>query len=481
MAISRRGIWPAVGAWLVFMASAGTLIATLVARAPLLPMHELREYHLLDELRAYHFFDLKVYRRAASIVSQGRPLYATKLRHGLGFTYPPIAVLMFLSLRWLSVRGDELAVTIVNIALLAVIAHAALRLQRPRAQREGVQSRDARRRWRLIAAGWLAAAAALWVEPVMTTLGYGQIDLLITALVVVDLVYGRSSRAGGLGIGLAAALKLTPLVFIPYLVLTGRTRMAGRALAAFALSIAVALVVLPGDAWTYWFGGKFTDVSRVTGGTPLAGSGAANQSLRGTVLRIFAGTPHVTVIWLVACLVVGGIGLLLGVRAARRGDEAWGFTLIALTGLLVSPVSWTHHWTIAVAGVIALVGSRGRPVVTVLRAIAVTAFGLGASAIWLVIALGPGRHPGTVNLLLGNLYVFAGLGAIVTAAGIELRRSVHRRATGGRRTGVIAPLPAARRPALAPTPLVAAPGHSGDTVRAITTSQGFASDRQSLR
>ena len=313
-------------------------------------MHELREYHLLDELRAYHFFDLKVYRRAAAIVSHGRPLYATKLRHGLGFTYPPIAVLMFLSLRWLSVRGDELAVTIVNIALLAVIAHAALRLQRPRAQREGVRSRDARRRWRLIAAGWLAAAAALWVEPVMTTLGYGQIDLLITALVVVDLVYGRSSRAGGLGIGLAAALKLTPLVFIPYLVLTGRTRMAGRALAAFALSIAVALVVLPGDAWTYWFGGKFTDVSRVTGGTPLAGSGAANQSLRGTVLRIFAGTPHVTVIWLVACLIVGGIGLLLGVRAARRGDEAWGFTLIALTGLLISPVSWTHHWTIAVRG-----------------------------------------------------------------------------------------------------------------------------------
>ncbi len=478
MAISKRGIWPAVGAWLVFTASAGTLIATLVARAPLLPMHELREYHLLDEFRVYHFFDLKVYRRAAAIVSHGRPLYATRLKHGLGFTYPPIAVMMFLCLRWLSVRGDELAVTIVNVALLAVIAHAALRLRRPH---EDVRRRDARRRWRLIAAGWLAAAAALWAEPVMTTLGYGQIDLLITALVVVDLVYGRGSRAGGLGIGLAAALKLTPLVFIPYLVLTGRTRMAGRALAAFALSIAVALVVLPGDAWTYWFSGKFADVSRVTGRNPLAGSGAANQSLRGTVLRIFAGTPHVSLIWLVACLTVGGIGLLLGVRAARRGDEAWGFTLIAVTGLLISPVSWTHHWTIAVAGAIALVGSQSRPVVTALRAIAATAFGVGASAIWLVIALGPGRHPGTTNLLLGNLYVFTGLGAIATAAALELRQSVRRRARRGRRAGVLAPLPAARRPALASTTLVAAPGHSGETVRAITTSQQLPSDRQSLR
>src|SRR5579875_1516503 len=104
MAISKRELWPAAGALLLFMASAATLSATLLTSAPILPLHQFHEHHLLGELRDYRFFDLKVYRRAAVIAGHGRPLYATKLRHGLGFTYPPMAVLMFLCLRWLPLR-----------------------------------------------------------------------------------------------------------------------------------------------------------------------------------------------------------------------------------------------------------------------------------------------------------------------------------------------------------------------------------------
>jgi alpha-1,2-mannosyltransferase len=480
--ISKKELWPAWGSLLLFVASAVTLATTLMARTPALPMHELREYHLFDELHGYHFFDLRVYRRAAEVVGNHRPLYATKLRHGLGFTYPPVAVLMFLSLRWLPIHGDELAVTIINIALVAVVAHTALRLRRPSGAADPMLLHRARLPRSRVAAGWLAAAAILWVEPITTTLGYGQIDLLITALVIVDLVYGSRSRAGGLGIGVAAALKLTPLIFIPYLLLTGRSRMATRALAAFALSVAVAFAAVPGDASTYWLGGKFMDVSRVTGGNRLAGSGAANQSLRGTVLRIFSGTPHLTLIWLLACLIVGSLGLLLAITAARRGDEAWGFMLTALTGLLISPVSWTHHWTIAVAGVIALIGVRGRPVLSWFRAAIAIAFGLVTPAIWLIIALGPGSHPGTSALLLGNLYVIAGMGVIVAAAVLELQHATHRRARAVRRPSFAPLVPAGRTPKLAPTPLIAAaPGHPGDSVRAITTSQALAPDRQSLR
>ncbi len=298
MPITKRELWPAWGSLLVFIASAVTLAATLLARAPVPPVHELRDYRMFAELREYHFFDLSVYRRAAELVSHHRPLYATRLKHGLGFTYPPIAVLLFMSLRWLPFRSDELAVTIVNLGLVVVIAHTALRLRRSWAGRwagpswagpswagrwagpswaSSGRARRGRQQPGRITAGWVAAAAVLWVEPVTTTLGYGQIDLLITALVVVDLAYGDRSRAGGLGIGMAAALKLTPLIFLPYLVLTGRGRMATRALAGFLLSIGLAFVTVPGDASAYWMGGKFLDVSRVTGGSPLAGSGAANQ------------------------------------------------------------------------------------------------------------------------------------------------------------------------------------------------------------
>lgn len=493
MPISKRELWPALGAALMFAASAATLAVTLLARMPLLPVHELREYNLFEGLRDYHFFDLNVYRRAAGVVRDGGSLYTVRLSRGLGFTYPPVAALLFLPLRWLSVSGDRLAVTVTNIALMVVIAAAALRLPRTRQWRgggghraralrgRGAGARGASHNGRHIAAALLAAAVALWVEPISTALGYGQIDLLITALVVVDLVYGRRSRAGGLGIGLAAALKLTPLVFIPYLALTGRGRMATRALAVFALSIAIAFAAVPGDAWTYWFGGKFMDVSRVTGGNHLAGSGAANQSLRGTLLRIFPHAPHLTVIWLLTALIVGCLGLLLAVRAARRGDQAWGFMLTALTGLLISPVSWTHHWTIAAAGVIALIRISGRPVITALRATVAAVFGLGASAIWVIIDLGPGSHPGIAALLLGNLYVLTGLGAIATAAAAEFRHARRRRAPIEGRTIVTPFVPVGHRPTLAPTRFVAAtPGYHGDSVRGITTSQALAPDRQSL-
>ena len=482
MAISKRELWPATGAWLVFMASAATLTATLLTRAPILPLHQFHEYHLLGQLRDYHFFDLKVYRRAAVIMSHGRPLYATKLRHGFGFTYPPMAVLMFLALRWLPIRADETAVTIINVVLVAVIAHVALRLPRPGSDRYGAPRRVAGHRPGLIAAGWLIAALAVWVEPILTTFGYGQIDLLISACVVVDLVYGKRSRAGGIGIGLAAALKLTPLVFIPYLALTGRGRMAMRALIVFVLAAGASLVAVPGDTLTYWFGGKFMDVTRVTGARHLAGSGAANQSLRGALLRILPDTSHLTIFWVLGCLIVGGVALLLAVRAARRGDEAWGFLLTGLAGLLVCPVSWTHHWTIAVAGVIARLGARRRPAWRAVQSLAAVAFVLGSTAIWVVIRLGPGRHAGVTALWLGNLYVLTGLGLIATAAVIDLRHAAGRRARARRPLNFVQLRPGHRQP-LAPTPTLVSvtPGHPGDSVRAMTTSQARAPDRQSRR
>jgi alpha-1,2-mannosyltransferase len=399
----------------VFLASATTLAAGAAEMAPL---------PLLHPLRAYAFFDLRIYRDATRIVSTGRPLYTTRLKHGLGFTYPPFAVLVMLPLRWFSVFRDEVAATFANIALVAVAARAAVRLRAPA---------DGRAR-----AGWLAAAIALWAEPVVSAVGYGQIDLLITALVLADLAYGRHSRAGGMGIGLAAALKLTPLIFIPYLLPTGRRRMAGRAAATFALSIVVAFIALPRDAARYW-GGTVFDFSRVTGRHHLSGSGPMNQSLRGALLRLLPGISHVGMIWLPACLLVGCLGLLLATRAARRGDGLYGFLLTAITGLLISPVSWTHHWAIVVPGVLAIITSINRPGTRRLLTALAVELGMGTSAIWLVIETEPvGVHLDTGGLLLANVYVLAGLGMIAGAAAMELQR-------------VIAPLlPRARRSAQQP-------------------------------
>jgi alpha-1,2-mannosyltransferase len=400
-----RAWWPR----LVFMASATTLAA---GAAQLLPLP------LLHPLREYDFFDLRVYRDATRIVGSGRPLYRAHLRRGLGFTYPPFAVLAMLPLSWLSLFHAEEAVTIGNIVLVAVAAHAAVRLGAPSSGRAR--------------AGWIAAAVALWAEPIVSTIGYGQIDLLIAALVIADLAYGRNSRAGGIGIGLAAALKLTPLIFIPYLLFTRRGRMAGRATATFALSILAAFIALPRDASGYW-GGAVFDVSRVTGRHHLSGGGPANQSLRGALLRFFPDMSHVSAIWLPCCLLVACLGLLLAIRVTRRGNESHGFLLTAITGLLISPVSWTHHWAIVVPVVLAMVTSvDDRATRWLLIAIAVE-IAVASSAIWLVIENDPiGTRLGTGGLLLANVYVLAGLAVVAAAAVGELQRAVTNRRSRGR-------------------------------------------------
>jgi alpha-1,2-mannosyltransferase len=408
--IFESELWRAWWPRLVFMASATTLAAGAAQMLPLPLLHPLREYD---------FFDLRVYRDATRVVSSGRPLYRAHLKRGLGFTYPPFAVLAMLPLRWLSLFHAEEVVTFGNILLVAVAAHAAVRLSSP----SGGRAR----------AGWVAAAVALWAEPIVSTIGYGQIDLLIAALVLVDLAYGRNSRAGGIGIGLAAALKLTPLIFIPYLLFTRRGRPAGRAMATFALSILAAFIALPRDAGEYW-GGAVFDVSRVTGHHHLSGGGPANQSLRGALLRFFPDMSHVSAIWLPCCLFLACLGLLLAVRVARRGNESYGFLLIAITGLLISPVSWTHHWAIVVPAVLAMVTSTDdRGTRWLLTAMAIE-IAVASSAIWFVIDNDPvGTRLGTGGLLLANLYVLAGLAVLATAAMGELQRAVANRRSRGRR------------------------------------------------
>jgi hypothetical protein len=93
----------------------------------------------------------------------------------------------------------------------------------------------------------LAAAGALWLEPITATLGYGQINLVIALLIVGDLRRRDTARSKGALIGIAAGLKLTPLIFVPYLLFSRRARPAFVALGTFAAIIAVAYAALPCD------------------------------------------------------------------------------------------------------------------------------------------------------------------------------------------------------------------------------------------
>ena len=279
------------------------------------------------------------------------------------------------------------------------------------------------RRSARVAATLATASVTLWLAPVVQTLWLGQINLILMFVIVADLCLPDTSRFKGVGVGLAAGLKLVPLIFIPYLLLTRRFRAMSNSLVAFALTIAISLVLLPSQSEAFWFDGLFLD-SRRSGNIAYVG----NQSLHGTLARLMgvqsAGRPY----WLALSVIIGVTGLLLAAWAARRGNEMIGILLCGLTGLLISPISWSHHWVwaapaLAVAVNVAVRMRKLSPqwrrwvYCCALATLAVPLFVLPEGVTPTAVVQGARAHG--IELVTGNLYVLDGL-VVFCALGLAL-------------------------------------------------------------
>jgi alpha-1,2-mannosyltransferase len=388
------------------------------------------------------FVDVHVYRLGGDAVLHSRNLY--RLRYvNLPFTYPPFAAILCTALAALPWSTAAAAMALANCLALPVILYLALRLPPV----SGHFSEPAR--WEL---AFAAAAAAIWLEPVRTALGYGQVDLLIALCVLFDLSLPDEARVKGMAIGLAAGLKLTPAIFAVYLLLTRRYRAAAVAATTFAATVAVGAIAEPDSSARYW------TVMFASPGHVAPVQDAENQSLLGALTRALH-TTHVGWLWLPMAGIVALTGLALARLAGREGDEAAGFSICAITGLLISPISWTHHWVIAVpalllAAVTVYAGAAGRSRVATLAC---------AGAIVVVAVIGWVRLarvvPGSDWLRLSpagvatsEVYVVAGLTALVVAGCAAYRRLSD---PAGTMTVTMTARPAGRAPWLAkPSPLL---------------------------
>ncbi|MFD5077909.1 glycosyltransferase 87 family protein [Streptomyces sp. NPDC058371] len=363
--------------------------------------------------RAAHvsMIDLMVYRAEGRTVLAGGDLYALRTTEAhLPTTYPPFAALLFTPLTLLDIGVLRTLATAGNLALLVVFVALALRLV-GHARVESV---------------WWVAAAAVWCEPVWTTLRYGQINLLIAVLVLWDLTRRPGHRWAGLGIGLAAAIKLTPALFAVFLLVTGVVahkrqlcagpwlRHARGATAAFAGATLLAAAVLPYDSRRFWCRMVFE-----TGRVGLV-EDTGNQSLRGVLARLLH-SPEPGPWWVAAATLTGAAGLAVAVTAELRGLRSWATAACAVTALLVSPVSWSHHWVWCVPMVL-VVATRNR------SAAVSTGLVFCSYALWWV-PHGPGRlelHQNGAELTLSALYGGAGcVFLILTAASVRACRIQH--------------------------------------------------------
>jgi alpha-1,2-mannosyltransferase len=404
----------------------------------------------------FHPLDLSIYLWGGRAVGQDARLYLVQA-HRNWFTYPPFAATVFAPLAALPAVVVQVVWELASVAALAWSARITLELG-------GYWPPGRPAQARMLAA---AAGGSLLLEPVYHTLYLGQVNLFLLALVLTDVRRAASGRAAGIGVGLAAAMKLTPAIFVVFFLLARRTRAAAVAAATFAGCGLAGYLIAPHASRLYWTR-LFYDVRRVY--APYI----SNQSLYGAVSRLAGGVGHVPGWYLVLPLTAGAIGLATAAALARRGDWLGGAAATGITGLLVSPISWSHHWVWIIPALAVLIRAGHR------RAAAGGALLFAVALPWWTPHHGLGFHG--LETVAGNSYLLAGLafggwlawGALVRAPADELRPQVAELAVAGQGHGaahvrleqrhdlVDPPLPAGAQPVQERPPGHAGPGAERD-------------------
>jgi alpha-1,2-mannosyltransferase len=337
-------------------------------------------------------WDVSVYHWAGVEVVRGAALYARSAPYH--FTYPPLDGALF------GIAGESraiyLKIAISAASVCSLIALSALSLG----------AAGLRRRPELVVA---VAALALLTVPVVLTLHLGETDLIVTALVAGDVLRRRDGgRLQGVGVGLAAAIKLTPLIFVVYLAATRRVRAAAVAVGTFAATIVVGFVLLPADSRTFWLDGLFLRSRRVGKAIDLT-----DQSLAGVIARLAGGSGEGVGWWYAAAAFTAIAGLAVAVWAHRRGHRLAGAVCCGITGLLVSPISWTHHWVWAVPLLVLVTAAAWRRRSYWIGLVALLTATVFSAAAALPSSWGP---LGVGSILSANAYVWCGVAILIATA-----------------------------------------------------------------
>jgi alpha-1,2-mannosyltransferase len=257
--------------------------------------------------------DLAVYRSGGAAWLHGIPLYTKEFPSSLPFTYPPVAAVLFSVPAMLPMPVATAVLTVAGLVALTVtvLLAAPVRVRGPLAA--------------------VVVAGACVLEPVRSTLSFGQINLVLMGLVAIDCLSPRTRYPRGLLVGVAAAVKLTPAIFVLYFLARRQYQAAVTTVVTFVCVTGFGMLVAPANSLAYWYSTIF-DPDRI-GGAAFA----TNQTVRAALVRL--GLPGGW--WLPLVLVV----LLLAWRGARRATEpVVALLLVAAAGLVASPVSWSHHW-----------------------------------------------------------------------------------------------------------------------------------------
>ncbi|GAA0962848.1 glycosyltransferase 87 family protein [Kribbella koreensis] len=285
---------------------------------------------------AYGLFDgmidLRVYRLGGSVLLDRASLYDAQLPgSGLPFTYPPFAAIAMVPLAVVPWGVALVVWTTISVLCIGLIWRAALPANA----------------WSLVPNPWrerrivvLAALTglSLLLEPVWQTIQFGQINLLLTAMILLDLVRPANAKWRGFWVGVTIGVKLTPLPFLAFLLITKQWRAFRNAVLGLLATMAIGFAVVPHQSWEYWTV-VIRNANRVGG---LAYT--ANQSFMGFLSRLGDEASWVKPVWFLLSAIFGLAVLWLARKYWQADERVTAISVMALAVLYASPVSWSHHW-----------------------------------------------------------------------------------------------------------------------------------------
>jgi alpha-1,2-mannosyltransferase len=343
----------------------------------------------------YHI-DLEVYRIGVATWLAGGDMYGplppTISGLGLPFIYPVFAAVLLVPFALLPWTAAWVLLFALSLASLAATLYVTARRLWPAGGPRGALS-----------VASLALPLLLWVEPVLETIEFGQVNLILMGLVAVDCLAPRTRWPRGMLVGVAAAIKLTPAAFVLFFLLRRDHRAAVVTVLTAALATGIGFAVDATSSARYWFGGPASGISGSIFYT--------NQTIQAVLARAEVPGIVARVVWFALAVAL----LALVAPVVRRADPALALVTVAGFALLVSPTSWSHHWVWIAPALLVVVAHAGKR-----RS---RRWAVGAVVLAVAFFAAPFRflpHEGDLELtwtavqqVIGSTYVIAGLLALV--------------------------------------------------------------------
>ncbi|MBV7294380.1 DUF2029 domain-containing protein [Corynebacterium sp. TAE3-ERU12] len=289
----------------------------------------------------YYMMDVEVFQDAGWALRRGQDLYSEDFptRSGFRFIYPPFAALLFYPTTWAGPTTLQIIWTAATIAAVwAILWMVSRRLALPRPA----------------LAATLLLGPAFVLDPLWENVSFGQINVFLAVLVIADVLGFIPKPLRGLGIGVAAGIKITPAAFALLFLVRGQWGNVARSFGWFLVTVIIGFAVRFKESIYYWTD-EFFAGNR--GGAPTY---EANQALSGLVARGgLTGTALevVTLTGFVAGAVLAGVAAW---RFERAGRSMLALMVVIIAVCVTGPYAVSHHWSIVCAGLPLLLTLRNK-------------------------------------------------------------------------------------------------------------------------